>query len=133
MSKRAISYNIKNIKEGKGPERRKSARPKKLFGDDMRCLANLALSHPKWSCKQLVAQLLIRRHITVRTSLKRSGIAKWTARKAPSLTKQQKENRVQWCLDNQNTDWTKVIFTDEAYFQAFSVLLNFCTKGIFNW
>ena len=40
-------------------------------------------------------------------------------KKAPSLTKQQKENRVQWCLDNQNTDWTKVIFTDEAYFQAF--------------
>ena len=86
MSKRAISYNIKNIKEGKGPERRKSVRPKKLFGDDMRCLSNLALSHPKWSCKQLAAQLFIRRHITVgretvRTSLKRSGITKWTAKK----------------------------------------------------
>jgi hypothetical protein len=32
------------------------------------------------------------------------------------LTNRHKEARVNWCLKNRNTDWSKVVFTDESYF-----------------
>jgi hypothetical protein len=35
------------------------------------------------------------------------------------MTKEHKEKRLKWCLDNQNRDWSMVIFTDESYFQLF--------------
>jgi hypothetical protein len=35
------------------------------------------------------------------------------------MNKAHKEKCLKWCLDNQNQDWSMVIFTDESYFQLF--------------
>jgi hypothetical protein len=36
------------------------------------------------------------------------------------LTQEQKSKRLTWCLEYRNTDWSKLVFSDEAPFQLFS-------------
>ena len=38
---------------------------------------------------------------------------------SPTLTVEQKQNRVEWAKKHQNDDWNRTIFTDEFFFQLF--------------
>ncbi len=84
----------------------------------------MALAHPKWSAAEL-GKLATERGSpevytrTVRRALNRSGLKKFAPKPAPILTQAHKEKRVNWCLANQSRDWSRVIFTDESYFQLF--------------
>ncbi len=31
------------------------------------------------------------------------------------MTAAHRQNRLQWCLEDQNYDWSKVVFTDDRY------------------
>lgn len=58
-----------------------------------------------------------------RTSITRNlrylGIVKWRPYWTPPLTKERKKKRVDWCKRHLNFDWTRVIFSDESYFEFF--------------
>ena len=119
-----MQKNIKKFDEGKGPERKKTYGRSKLNSNDKRCLSQLALIHPKWSSLQLANELLKRRdvklhRVSVWRVLNKAGICKWKPSKSPDLTESHKQQRLNWCHENMQTDWSTVIFTDESYFQAF--------------
>lgn len=125
LSKATVYRNLKKIQEGKGPGRKpRECDSLKIKGDDRRCLTQLALCHPKWSSRQLAAEMLNRRNIrvshrTIQRTLLKSGIKKFKPNVAPPLTDKHKQARVEWCLQHKLTDWSRVVFTDESYFQAF--------------
>ena len=92
-----IRDNIKKIKSGQGIGRRPgSGRKRKLGADDMRCLTQLALKHPKWSGNQLAEELAKRKDRsgkprpkvtgrTVRNQLQAAGIKQWLPGRALNL------------------------------------------------
>ena len=106
LSERAVFYNKKKIREGKGPERKKiEFRARKLDDDDRRCISMLALSHPKWASEDIRRELLKRRHVDISTrtvlrTLNRAGITKQKPSKKPLLTEVQKQRRLEWCLEH---------------------------------
>lgn len=124
MSRRTVYENLKKIREGKGHERKRHKHKPRMPSNVRRSLSNLALSHPKWLAIDLLRELEKRWSVktsesTVRRVLAKSGIRKWTPTKQPLLTEEQKRKRVKWCQQHMKTDWKKVIFTDESYFQTF--------------
>ena len=48
---------------------------------------------------------------------RRRGLRYVKERKKPALTDAQKQQRLQWCRSNINTNWNHVIFSDEASFE----------------
>ena len=133
MSECAIRRNVKKIQQGIGLQRKKHTKKKKLTVNQQRSLVQYALCNPKWSSKQLAIKMHDRWGIsmhptTVLSSLKSSGITKWKASKSPNLTQTQKVNRVKWCKENMETDWSRVIFSDESYFQAYTNYLKIWAK-----
>ena len=123
MSRRSVEENLKKINAGQGPERKiKTGVTTKLKPNDRRRLYMLALIHPKYSCKQLAYEIFRRgspkvSHMTIYRTLQSAGIKKWNPKKSPPLTEKHKKLRLEWCLKHKDTDWTKVIFTDESYVQ----------------
>ena len=119
---------IKKIKSGEGIERRPgSGRKRKLGTDDMRCLTQLALKHPKWSGEELAKELSNRKDSsgnirpkvcgrTVRNRLHEAGLKQWLPAKSPDLKPHHIQARLQWCLANRERDWSRVVFSDESYF-----------------
>jgi len=56
---------------------------------------------------------------TIQMTLKAAGIRKWIPEKVPPLTETHKRNRVKWCHEYLNQDWSIVVFTDESYVELF--------------
>ena len=124
MSRATVFKNMKKIREGKGPKRKRHQRGLKRDSNVRRSLTQLALCHPKWLAKDLVRKAKERWGITVvdktiRSTLFRSGIKKWKPAKEPLLTEARKQRRLSWCHEHVNIDWKRVVFTDESYFQTF--------------
>jgi transposase len=51
---------------------------------------------------------------TVRHNLRKMGFKNSFPLSVPAITDAQKEKRLEWCKKHQETDWTKVLFTDET-------------------
>lgn len=54
---------------------------------------------------------------TLRRIAKRHGIKKRIARRKPFINKKNREKRMVWARENEEQDWTRVLFTDEASFE----------------
>ena len=120
-----VYRTIAKIKNGQGVERRSgSGRPHKLKPDDRRRITQLANHHPMMNCATIAEEVAKRgspsvSRWTIGRSLRRSGYLKWLPQVVPNMTPQHMQKRVEWCQANLNSDWSKVIFTDESYFQLF--------------
>src|SRR5882757_2209503 len=51
---------------------------------------------------------------TMSRAIKKLGIERKSPTSKPLLTIVHKQKRLSWCLKHQNTDWSKVVFTDES-------------------
>lgn len=124
---RTIQRNLAKFRDGLGPERRSgSSAPQKLRANDKRRVIGITQKNPKKSAKKIAAlahekgsPLVCDR--TIQRYLKSVGWNKTVPLKRPYMTKKMMEKRVQWCLQNRNTDWTKVLFTDESSFQLYRI------------
>lgn len=125
---RTTIRDIINRIKSQGIERKPgSGRKRKLGPDDMRCLTQLALKHPRWSGEKLAEELANRvdrsgsprpRVVgrTVRNNLHAAGIKQWLPAKSPDLQPQHVTARLAWCLANRHRDWSRTVFSDESYF-----------------
>ena len=116
---------IGRIKTREGVQRRQgSGRPRLLKGNFQRRVTALASHNPLMSCAAIGSEAAKRGNpkvspMTIWRSLRRAGYLKWTPRVIPVLTDRHKRRRVEWCRANINRDWSRVLFTDESYFQLF--------------
>jgi len=58
--------------------------------------------------------------VTVRRRLNEQGLYKLQPLAKPLLSDDHRDNRLEWAKTNKNTDWSKVIFTDETTFSQFN-------------
>ena len=125
MSRATVFRNISKIKSGKDVNRKPGTGVSlKLKGNDKRRVTQLARRNPLKSCTNIAVMSNESGSpevspTTIWRSLKSSGYHKWTPKIIPKMTPKHMENRVKWCQNNKNRDWTKVIFTDESYFQLY--------------
>jgi hypothetical protein len=95
-----------------------------LSTSDKKRISNIANSNPKLSCAQIGKIAASRgspevHPTTVLRHLKKSGYLKLIPKKIPILTERHRKNRVEWCKKHLNTDWSKVVISDESMFQLF--------------
>lgn len=86
--------------------------------DDGRSLVSLANQNRKMSIRKLASRFnQIRKknvsHETVRKELLRRGYRHKVARNIPMLTDRHRLQRLLWAKNNKETDWERVVFTDE--------------------
>src|SRR5579871_3087707 len=58
--------------------------------------------------------------VIVRRRLNEQGLYKLQLLAKPLLSDDYRDNRLEWAKANKNTDWSKVIFTDETTFSQFN-------------
>lgn len=110
-------------KQASGSVARKkgSGRPRKMNSRDTRALEQHALRNRKSSIAQISKDFvpasgnLVSRH-TISRRLKDVGIRSRRCRKVPALKPRHKAARLVWAKDHRNTDWTKIIWSDESRF-----------------
>jgi transposase len=119
-------YSIKNrIESGKGVQREAgSGAREKLSASDKKRISNLANSNPKFSCARIATIAHSRgspqvHSTTIWRHLKNAGYLKLVPKKIPMLTARHRKNRVDWCKKHLETDWSKVVISDESMFQMF--------------
>ena len=56
----------------------------------------------------------------VKRRLNKEGLYKLKPLPKPLLSDDHRKNRLKWAKANRNTDWTKVIFTDETSISQFN-------------
>jgi transposase len=111
------------LKSGHGVQRKPgSGRKEKLQTRDKQRVAALAKERPKWSRLQLAEEAAKRgsprvSRWTIGRYLKKANWVKVVPTAKPMLTVKQKATRLAWCLENKDTDWDTVVFSDEAKFQ----------------
>lgn len=74
----------------------------------------------------LVSRWTIGRHLDA------MGFARKTPRSGPLLTAIHKKRRLTWCHRHKDTDWSRVVFSDESCFQLFGNKIRqkvLCSKG----
>ena len=86
--------------------------------NDGRCLVSLANQNRKLSIRKLTERFNQLRennvsHETVRKELLRRGYRHKVVRNIPMLTDRHKQHRVSWARSNKQTDWERVVFSDE--------------------
>ena len=86
--------------------------------NDGRCLVSLANQNRKLSIRKLTGRFNQLRennvsHETVRKELLRRGYRHKVVRNIPMLTDRHKQHRVSWARSNKQTDWERVVFSDE--------------------
>ena len=124
-----VYKNIKKFNQGEDPQRKKgSGGQYKISSNDPRRLTQLALNHPKWSSARLKGEMAKRgspavSRRTIGGNLIASGLRKLPPKITTNLSPLHMQNRVIWCRKNLNRDWSKVVFTDENYFQLFRNLV----------
>ena len=132
---RTVYRVFARLRDGKSVERRAgSQRPSKLMPNDERRLYQLARCYPKYSSARIgnlaykYGTASIDRS-TVWRHLKAKGFMKLVPRKIPMLTDRHKAARLDWCEKYRGFDWSKVVFTDETYFQFYRTTLpEWCKK-----
>lgn len=95
--------------------RPRKGHPKVFTRQQERAILRRVRAEPKWTYRQVINDTRV--HIgrtAFRTLLRSHYILQWIAKKRPHLTEQHRRQRKAFCLANRNTDWSKVIFSDEC-------------------
>ena len=105
-----------NISAGNG--NLKNLRYTKSIGHVILALLSLANQNRKLSIRKLTGRFNQLRennvsHETVRKELLRRGYQHKVVRNIPMLTDRHKQHRVSWARSNKQTDWERVVFSDE--------------------
>jgi transposase len=101
----------------------RAGRPRVYTDDKERKIVKLALKHSEMSYDQLIQELQTRKGFVrltknlLRDIFKRHGLQRRLSPPKPHLTLSQKRDRVKWCRQRLNQDWSKVVFLDESRFQ----------------
>lgn len=116
--KRLEKENVLERKPGSG-------RKYKLDGTDRRVLGRIVQNNPTISNGRVANRLKDLGHpqvsrFTIGRELKLLKIQRFRPFIQPLLTEKHIQERLQFCHDNRNTDWSKVIFSDESSFQLYS-------------
>jgi transposase len=113
------------LRENRGVERKPGGgRPSILKMRDKLRVARLVVLHPKYSATRIAEKAhqlgspMVNR-MTIYRYCESIGYKKWTPKPGPMLTEAHKRNRIAWCRKYRHFDWSKVVFTDESYFQLF--------------
>ncbi len=134
-SRRTV-FRLKSlVKSGQGIQRKEgSGRPQKLKANDKRRVSRLVQVHENWSAEE-VAKVAHRKGSplvssrTIQRYLKSNGWFKLIPKLKPMLTEEHKRQRVIWCRQHQDTNWSRVFFSDESTFQFFSNKFAVWSKG----
>ena len=124
-SKSSVYYHLKKFTEnGQLGLLRRKKRKKKLSVMQVHQIAR-ASNNRKVSASQLAIKLneicgVSVHSTTIHRTLKQVDFVKSLAHRSVVLTPDRKLTRLNWCQNNQNTAWSKVIFTDECSFCLFS-------------
>jgi hypothetical protein len=105
--------------------RQGSGRSPLLQTRDKQGILGFVQEHPSWTREQVAVVAAARgsprvSRWTVGRYLKSINWIKCLSQTKPMLTQEQKRKRLTWCLEHRNTDWSKMVFSDEASFQLFS-------------
>lgn len=134
MPKRTLLRNLAKLRrkedfcQGSGGGRKRKLKP-----NDRRRAYRLALKNPKWSTKRVadITSTLGSPKVstsTMRRVLFNVGLRKVRPTKVPNISAEQQQKRLDWCLLNRNTDWSKVVFSDESMFQFYQHNIKVWTK-----
>lgn len=114
--------NTENLKSAP-----RSGRPKSLKVEDQKILRDIASKENRGSLEEIqkrfveVSGVEVSKN-TIRTNLHELGIFSRIAAKKPLLRRQQRENRLKWCMDRRNwtvRQWKAIIWSDESRFKIF--------------
>ena len=95
--------------------RPRKGHPKVLTHLQQRKILRYVRAHRKWTFQQVAEETGIPvTRSTFRRLLRDHHILQWIAKKRPHLTEQHRRQRKAFCLATRNTDWSKVIFSDEC-------------------
>lgn len=116
--KRLEKENVLTRKPGSG-------RKHKLDGSGRRVLGRIAQNNPTISNSRIANRLKDLGHpqvsrFTIGRELKNINIDRFRPLIKPLLTEKHIDERLKFCRENRDTDWTKVIFSDESSFQLYS-------------
>jgi transposase len=102
----------------------RSGRPKSTSSKEDEVIKNLVISQPESSTANVSTELksigIIVSASTIRRRLASSGIVYSRPISKPLLSKNHRIQRLRFARRNKNTDWNKVLFTDESTFQLFA-------------
>jgi len=116
--------HLRVAKNGKPPPKKKG-RKFCLTSAEKTRLKRYALKYSGYSNAQLAKKLEESggRKVSVRTIgryLTDMSVKRVKPRPVPLLTERHRQKRLAWCLQNQDTDWEKIVFSDESCFQYVS-------------
>ena len=112
-------------KKGHIPDIRRSGRPRILTPRKRRQIGKIVYENYFTTAGEIKARLEETHpgfevgERTVRDELSRLGYTAVLPRRAPLLTQDAKENRLQWSQKHRRFNWRKVIFSDETTMQMF--------------
>jgi len=93
----------------------RSGRPRIATPRDRRRIISFARQHPKWTYDQLQRETgLDFSRSTFKRILQEHDIMNWRCKKRPALNQQQANLRLNFARNNLNTDWSRVLFSDEC-------------------
>ncbi len=120
-----VKYNLKKLKESGNLDRRAGGGQKrKIKGGDAIAIGQYLKRNKEFTVKDISMKLEEKRGLkvspmTVWRHLKRSGYMSVLPKATPMLTEDHKRRRVEWAQRNLDTDWSRVVFSDETSYQLF--------------
>ena len=120
---RSISRYLREKKmAGAGKENKKRGPDATLNCRALDSLRRIGLRSPELSNPQLARRLEKRGHPlvsprTIGRALKTLGFKRMVPQREPLLSAAHKVRRLAWCIAHRDTDWSKLIFTDESSLQ----------------
>ena len=118
-----VSNTTKRLRERRSLyDAPKCGRPSTYTPRDERSMVRMATMHPKLTWKEIGASSAstsgvgtngFSAYIATKVCNK-VGIHDRIARRKPFLTRKQRKARLEWAQENENREWKKVLFTDEA-------------------
>ena len=126
-----IYYNLKKLKNIRNVTHLKGAgRPRTFSNEISQKIRRYVEKTPSVSTRTLVTNLngAVSQSTVVR-NLRALGYKNDVPRKAPMLTRAQREKRLKWAKDHLNDNWGRTFFTDETAFQLFRNTVGQWHKG----
>ena len=116
LPKSTVNTSLQNaITRGTTANKPRSGQPKKYTDQDERRVLRYARYHPKWTYSDLTKHTGLDLHPhTFRAILQKHGIINWRCKRRPYITASHARQRLAWARQNRNTDWLRVLFSDEC-------------------
>ena len=116
LLKSTVNTSLQNaITRGTTANKPRSGQPKKNTDQDERRVLRYARYHPKWTYSDLTKHTGLDLHpYTFRAILQKHSIINWRCKRRPYLTASHARQRLAWARQNRNTDWLRVLFSNEC-------------------